>query len=995
LYYSLNVIQFNLLIETTLQKTDKKVEALLRELPDQDGARPFYERLAHEQKRVVDRLLKQEGLLSDVLALAAWSPLLAMTLVQHADYINWLSRERANARVRTREELLESLARFSLMNSQLDPHVLLTRFRRRELLRIYLRDIRRTNTLVEITEELSNLADAILEHALRLSQQQLENHYGMPLKTDEKGRTAPASFCIVALGKLGSCELNYASDIDLLFLYSEDGTTSGHGARGETTNRQYFVKLAETVTKLVGKPTGEGAAYRVDLRLRPHGRDGVLASSLSEAVRYYREKAQAWELQAMLRARASAGDSTLFSKFAEAIENKVFAPDVTVAEALANVRLSKQKIDRHHAHDREGFNVKLGKGGIREIEFIAQALQLAFGGRDKWLHAPHTLVSLGRLAERGLITERERMDLFAAYNFLRLLEHRLQMENGLQTHSVPENEARRLIVAKRVGFTGKDALVQFNQTLETHTNNVQRAFERVFGADSEEEEEKGRRGEEEKRRKRETYSAFCIPHSAILIEPVEIETTAINSASEIFARYLSDDEKLSQPNLFELMREAANNSLNRRRASLLTSRVAASLEKSDNEITVNLGQLETLVKLCGVSEFFGEMVATNPALISTLPNVEDRVDDSYRALLKKAVLNTETYGAEMAVMRRIWSRLFVEIGTLDALGAIEMREANRLQTELAEASLDAACLIARREMERRYGPLDAEFRVAVLGLGRLGGRGMDYGSDLDVTLVFDDQEQAPFSTLSAQEAYSRFAEIFVAALSSLTREGAVYRVDLRLRPDGKNGPVCSSASAFLNYLKERAAVWEWLANVKLRCAAGEKDLGQRVEDEARRIIHAAAKNIPNKTLRAEARRVRELLEKEKARKRGGGFAFDIKYGAGGMLDVYFATRYLQLRDNVPDERMDRSTVKTIERLREVGSLTEENYLAMKAGYAFLRQLDHNLRIVVGRSSRLPATDHPALTDIARRMGYETSQSLVEELAQQTKEIRSAYKRIME
>ncbi|HYG83132.1 MAG TPA: hypothetical protein VD861_22230, partial [Pyrinomonadaceae bacterium] len=460
------------------------LETLVRDLPDAAGALLFFERLRTEHPRATRTLERDAGLLSDALALASYSPLLATTLAQNPEYLAWLGRARGSARVKAREELKESLARFSLTNSQLDPQVLLARFRRRELLRIYLRDIRDTSTLVEVTEELSNLADAVLEHALSLARQELDNRYGAPQRTDERGRKATATFSVVALGKLGSFELNYASDIDLFFLYSDEGTTSGAGERGEVTNREYFNRLAERVARIVGQQTGEGAAYRVDLRLRPFGRDGALATSVDEAVRYYGEKAQAWELQALIRARAAAGDAALHARFMERVRHRVYAPDVTVERALEHVRLAKLKIDRHHAQDAGGFNVKLGRGGIREIEFIAQALQLAFGGRDSWLRAPHTLISLGRLADRQLITERERTDLSAAYVYLRTLEHRLQMEHGLQTHAVPDEASRRLLVARRMGFAGEDALAQFDRALRTQTAHVRAAYDRVFGQEA-------------------------------------------------------------------------------------------------------------------------------------------------------------------------------------------------------------------------------------------------------------------------------------------------------------------------------------------------------------------------------------------------------------------------------------------------------------------------------------------------------------------------------
>jgi glutamate-ammonia-ligase adenylyltransferase len=980
---------------------NEKIESLVRDLPDTEGARLFFERLQAEHPRAVKTLTRDAGLFSDALALSAWSPLLATTLAQNPDYLAWLARERVQTRVRSREELTESLARFALTNSQLDVQVLLARFRRRELLRIYLHDIRNTTTLVEITEELSNLADAILEHALNIARQQLDNRYGSPQCKDERGRTATASFLIVALGKLGSFELNYASDIDLLFLYSDEGATSGTGTRGEITNREYFNKLAESVARIVGQQAGEGAAYRVDLRLRPFGRDGALATLLEEAVRYYRETAQAWELQALIRSRAAAGQPSLYTRFAGRVRHRVYAEEETVERALANVRLAKQKIDRHHAHDTGGYNVKLGRGGIREIEFIAQALQLAFGGRDEWLRAAHTLISLGRLADRQLITERERTQLSDAYVFLRQLEHRLQMEHGLQTHSVPDEPvARRLLVARRMNFAGAQALQEFDRALSAHTANVRAAYDRVFGKAT---------GESVAGEARADSDSFKHSHEhsrAISERSVEAEDAATNSAALIFAAHLTDDslersdedsERVTDASNVEVIARAlslaARESLNPRRALMLTTRVASSLDKASGEIRFSKAHLAALINLCGASEFFGEMIASNPGLILALPlKGADAAMHDYGAILSRAVERENSFGAEMSRLRREWAKLIVEIGALDTSGAIPMFEANARQTSLAAASLDAACLVASRELVRRYGEQEGLSRVAVLGLGRLGGGGMDYGSDLDVVLVYDDTTAASSpSRLAPAEKYARFGEFLVAALSSVTRDGYLYRVDLRLRPDGKNGLTCSGARAFTDYLRERAVEWEWLAYVKLRAAAGDLQLGTRVEREARSIIHEAARDADRETLRLETRRVRERLEYEKTQRRAQ--TIDIKYGAGGMLDVYFATRFLQLRDNVPDDLKDRSTRTVLERLRETGSLGEDDYRAMKDGYQLLRALDHHLRLIVGRSTRLPAADHPSLRDIASKLNYVSANELTDALSAHMQNIRAAYENI--
>jgi glutamate-ammonia-ligase adenylyltransferase len=988
--------------DVCVQKLDAKVESLLRNLPDENGARIFLERIASEQPSTFQKLLRDQALLSDALALAAWSPLLATTLEQHPDYISWLARERADVRVRTREQLQEALARFALTNSTVTPQVLLARFRRRELLRIYRHDVRRAHTLVETTEELSNLADAILDYGLSLARQDLDNRYGAPLR-DEGGRTATAEFCVVALGKLGSAELNYASDIDLLFIFSEDGTTAGSTERGKREklgNREYFIKLSETISKLVGHPAGEGAAYRVDLRLRPHGRDGALACSLDEALKYYDKSAQAWERQALIRSRAAAGSGSLFSRFAAAVEPFIYRSDISVKDALASVRLAKQKIDRSVERKNAGFNVKLQRGGIREIEFIAQALQLAHGARDEWLRVTHTLISLGRLADRNLISETERSDLSAAYTFLRTLEHRLQMEHGLQTHTVPQTEPQRSLVARRMGFPAATALEDFESALELHTTNVRRAYDGVFGDDKTALKRDGELQPDP------NLAADLVAGEAARSDGSDAARVT-NTAAKIFLSHLAPDAGSPQPasiqTVTQLLAEAMAESTNPQRALVFAGRVAASLEKFDDRIEFTGENLSGLVRLCGASEFFGEIVAGNPSLIASLGTGKLRRRD-YRAQLRASIDPEKSFAAELSAFRREWSRLLVEIGAEDAAGRLDLFDSNDLQTELAVASINVAYLIARREMVRRYGPLAGGPRLSILALGRLASGGVDYGSDLDIAIVYDSLVSSPVASLTRDEAYSRLVELMIVALSSVTREGYLYRVDLRLRPNGKNGPLVTSSDGFLDYVKERSAIWEWLAYVKLRAVAGDLELGKMIETHARHALHERARTIDPEELKQETRRVRERLEREKGSgigrngrrvRRSGHHNIDIKYSAGGMLDVYFAARYLQLRDDLADEGENRSTMTTLARLEANGSLETRDHEALSLGYVLLRAVDHHLRLIAGKVASLRSTDYPAFREIAKKLDFATPEDLAETLSERMQAIRGAYGRITE
>ncbi|MFL6375007.1 MAG: hypothetical protein ACJ73D_10095 [Pyrinomonadaceae bacterium] len=906
-------------------------DKLIATLPDAESARRFADEFRARNTAAAAKLARDPALLSDVLTIVSFSPLLATTLLQNPEYLIWLQKRRKDSGVRSTIELLESLGQFEMTHSLLSPQVLYARFRRRELLRIFLRDVRRLATVPEITEEISNLADAILAAALNVAKNEMDKRYGRPQARDEHGRATEAGFCIVALGKLGSRELNYSSDIDVIFLYSDEGETSGSGTRDRVSNREYFVKLAEYLVRLVGSESGEGAAYRVDLRLRPHGRLGPLAMTVADTARYYKDEARPWERQVMIRSRASAGDVELFRDLFSRIQDLVFSKNESPASALANVRISKEQIDREQT-TRGGFNVKLGRGGIRETEFIAQALQLAHGGNDEWLRYPHTLVSLARLADRGFITESELTGVSSAYEFLRRTEHILQMEHGLQTHTVPDEEERRRLIARRVEFAAGG---NFERDLKRHTEVVSRVFRRIFG---------------------------------------EGADTQVEKASAT-ARAPASDR--------------------------LKAHVLASIQKSESNFDRSSPAGRVLEKVASVSPHFAEMLAANPQLASELSEPAGPPDRDYRSDMLGAVEKASTFGERLAAMRRTWSRSLIEIAVSDVFDKVSLADAKRLQSELAEASIAAALWAIRQELATKYRTpmFDGEQTradeifpgLAVLALGKLGGRGVDYDSDLDVVVVYDETRSTPEVAGDAQ-LYSRAVEMFVTLLSSMTRDGSLYRVDLRLRPYGSKGLPAMSAPVFLEYMRETADPWEFLAFVKLRSVGGDLGLGANVEGETRRIIHERARKMSPADLTEETRRVRLALEESRTRSLRHG-EIDIKYGAGGMLDIYFATRYLQLRDDVPDDENDRSTAFMIALLQQRGSIDEETASELKAGYQFLASLDHSVRLTVGRTTRLPVGNKAAMETIAQRMAFASPAELVEQLTLHRLTIRAAFEKL--
>ncbi len=907
----------------------KEINKLINDLPDSEAAKRFYEEFSQKHPKEALKLEKDKGLLSDILTIFAFSPLLATTISQNPKYIKWLSKQKISSKVREKDELLESLARFALTNSQTEPSIMLSRFRRRELIRIYLKDIRGLGTIAEVTEEISNLADAILEYALQISRQELDNRYGIPLEVDKKNKATRAKFCVVALGKLGSKELNYSSDIDLLFIYSNDGSTSGQGTRGATSNREYFIKLAELVTKTIGRQIGEGAAYRVDLRLRPHGRVGALAISLDEAQKYYKNSARMWEKQVLIRSRTSAGDAQVYQEFFEEVSPYVFSKDITIEEALKNVSLSKQKIDLEKIAQ-NGFDVKLGVGGIREIEFIAQALQLAYGGKDKWLRSPHTLISLTRLADRDLFTETELTQLSEAYSFLRRLEHRLQMENGLQTHLLPDNLEKRIVISKRMEIY---FVADFNEELEKHTTNVNQIFKKVFGVE-----------------------------------------------------YIAEQKEKKESFHPRIKRK------NKTEKDLLP--IFASIDKSEEENEIYQEKLDILKLISEVSPHFSQMLVSNPSFIKHLPERETAFEEKdYLALLKREVVNKETFAEHLSSLRRIWSRFLLEIVTFEVLEKIDYFKAKELQTKLAEASIKIALEITKQKLEEHFSSQINHFYFGVLGLGKLGGGGMDYVSDIDLVLIYDNQKPAPVSDISYTEFYSKAVEYFITTLSSLTRDGSLYRVDLRLRPDGKNGAVAISKNTFLNYLQNRSAIWEWLAYVKIRGVAGDLELVESAEKSAREIIHQNAQRIDKELLRNETRKIRSQLEQKKSGSKKGK-EIDIKFGEGGLQDVYFTLRYLQLRDNFPDNVENRSTSYTLKKLYDNSSLSKDHFEKLHNGYRFISELDHNLRLTVGRSTRLPIANENAIKTISKRMKLTSSEEFFNQLTFHRLNINKAFEEIL-
>jgi glutamate-ammonia-ligase adenylyltransferase len=995
------------------------IEAFIGSLPDPAGARTFLERLESSQPTYLNRMPLL--LVSRLLIIASYSPFLGETLLLNPDHIEWLKREteRDLGRVKSAEQLSEELGRFSARVTAEDEPSRLARFKRRELLRIYLRDCLGLATLSELTEELSNLADVILTDALGAAHQEMVNRYGAPSARDQRGRIAQSEMAIVSLGKLGCRELNYASDVDLLFLYSGEGKTAGEAGRADSVidNREFFRNVASRVVRMIGTASGEAPVYRVDLRLRPYGREGDLVWAVETAADYYRHRAHGWERQALIRARASAGSNAVVAAFFDRIRDVVFQPE-PLPEALADVRRLKEKIDRQEAEKGRGFNVKLARGGIREIEFIAQALQLAYGGREPWVRSAQTLIVLARLAEKGYLSEPERSRLSSAYTFLRTVEHRLQMEHGVHTHTLPVGHERMELVARRSGYGGRPGpAAAFESDLQLHTSAVRAIYNRVFHQPA------------------QTDEVSAAPKTSDQYIDDETERLAKQAAAAAGLLFTEASATIEIA-----IADALPHCINPLRSLRNFTRWAESLatyarEETGAIVAISVPRKTRLVDHLMValsSQYLAQMIVSRPALAAAVADPQPaRTKDDFLRVMKEAIDRAGDPAAKTDALRHVWYEQVVEIGYRD-LAAIEwsdgdegdpsvrqaagsspspqtslsadspgldkgrftfhasLRDNNLEQTALAEASLHLAAEITLESLGLKA---DEGLHYAVLGLGRLGHTGMDYGSDLDLLVVFDDQaewesSQAGTTGRTPQEFYARLTSKLVQTLSSVTREGFVYRIDLRLRPDGGSGPLAPGLGSLLTYLGTRASAWEHSAYLKCREVAGDLAFGARVREAICDAAFDAA--ALNPSLGKELAHVRARLEREKAR----GSDRNIKWGPGGMTDVYFITRYLQLRERVhfPTEL---GTSALIAHLGESGHLDDHSAHVLFDGYGFLRTLDHWMRLLLDRPSPVLPSSHTALGDIARALGLDSVEELEREYTRHTGLIRGTYKKIFE
>ncbi len=916
--------------ETTLSLLERRLPghlwaalpALLGQLPDPDAALNYLERYLREApSRVAVHLEKNPAALHYLLVIFSHSRFLSESLVQQPDLLLWLHRRGPGEgldRIKSREDLLEEFARFNATLFDSPPPVVLARFKRREYLRVTLRDVLGLATLAETTLELSNLADVLIERALRTCEQKLENSYGTPQQTDSAGRVHTARMTILSLGKLGGQELNYSSDIDLMFLFDRDGQTAG-GTVGTVSNAEYFVRLAQSVLKTITDVTPEGSVFRVDLRLRPEGQQGDLAVGLPAALEYYRHRAREWELQMLIRARVSAGDAGVGREFLRAVQPLIYRREfnLAAAEAVLNAR---QEITRElkRAPGQKGdhalaWNVKLSPGGIRDIEFLSQCLQRLYGGAETWLAARgagSTLVTLQRLHDKGFLSGRDFFRLASAYQFLRRVEHRLQLRDGLQRHTLPEPPDALGRLARRCGIepaAGRPAGEQILQRIQQHFTEVREIYDRILlsqfrGAPAPPIAETG-----------EDTDALAGP----LVRRLRSDYPAV-------ARTVADCPAAGDPygrrGLFQFLTSA-----------LLDPALMNTLEGHPDWFA-RAGDLFSK------SDLAVEILCRNPEAISIVANPD--------CMAAAPASTTSLSLAEGMTALRVGLRRKQLAILVDALlGRVQPFDTFAALTRIADEVLTAAMQLAYTDCfsARQRGALEAA-PFAAIALGRLGTGELDIGSDADIIFVMDE-------TLDVEETvkWRRLVERFVQVVSSHTREGILFPVDTRLRPRGLEGEIVQSVAYVQEYFRKEAEAWEAATFLKARPVAGNRDLGGRAIAQIQIILAERFRRDP-RALAQQLAHTRARLEKETSEGRArGGF----KKTAGGFYDIEYILGYVTLtRGTLPfGVEGPGHVLRQIAALELAGALDAVRAQSLRASALLYRLLDHAVRLVTGRAAQ--------------------------------------------
>ena len=813
----------------------------------------------------------------------------------------------------------------------------LRRFRNVEMMRIAFRDIAGWADLDETLLDLSRLADAAVQEALAVLYVWATARYGTPLNRNG----TPQNLIVLGMGKLGAFELNFSSDIDLIFAFREEGELSD---RQGTSHSEFFTKLARRLTKVLDARTAEGYVFRVDTRLRPFGDSGPLVMSFDALDAYYQGQAREWERYAMVKVRAIAGDPidrTDIEHFFRPFVYRRYLDYRTLGELRDLKRKIAQELIRKDRKD----DIKLGPGGIREIEFIGQAFQLIRGGSEKSLQVrpiQEVLVALGAL---GLLEADQVAQLLTAYRFLRRLENRLQQYQDQQTHQLPQNERVREAIALGMGFPHWNALLE---ALDPLREAVKGLFSEVIRLESQSEEAPSFPLREDPLSWQGCLSGWGF-------EAGEATTQRLIQFRDSYAiRRLS---ARGEGDLTRVLPDLLSRVGKTQDPLESLDRVLAILEAIGNrEVYLNLLRekptaLDQLVRLVAASPWVSQQIGQHPLLLDELLDPRTLYQPLLKADLERDLsrrleaIEVDDLEGFMVCLRQFKQAQVLKVAAADLEGAIPIMVVSDYLSAIAEVLLERALMQSWREMTRRHGcppggTPDHVMGFGVIAYGKLGGLELGYGSDLDLVFVYEgdalDQTEGE-KPLSLSEFYGRIAKRLIHLFTTNTPAGTLYELDLRLRPSGKSGLLVTGLTAFETYQMTEAWTWEQQALIKARFITGDPSVEHGFATIRKRSL-CRERNL--EVLRSEIIEMREKMREALGSK--GNAVFNIKQDPGGIVDIEFLVQFgvLSLAHQQPDLVLWTDGVRLLESLSAAGFFSADEARVLKEDYCLYREHVH-------------------------------------------------------
>ncbi len=864
-----------------------------------------------------------------------------------------------------------------------DPETFMAQLRRTRqwlMAGIAFRDIAGWSEFATTSQELTALAEASLDTTVGHALQSHRQRFGTP--RTEQGKEA--TFSVLGMGKLGGGELNFSSDIDLIFIYTDNGETDGDRA---LDNGSFFTRVGRSVIQLLSEATKDGFAFRVDLRLRPHGEGGPLAHPVAALEQYYQLHGREWERYALVKARPVAGDRKQGERLLAELQPFVFRRYLDFG-AVEAVRELKAQIQRQVASRSHRDDIKLGRVGIREIEFIVQAFQLLYGGRLKELRQRSTLGLLDRLGEQGLLPGWEVERLKEAYRFLRHLENRLQMVADRQCHSLPDEANAQDAIAASLGFEGAEGLLG---ALDDHRERVQEAFDQIFAAPQTEEPEEAAPLERLWRGELSDDEALRALAEHGYLAPERALETLKQLAQESFLGRLTATGRDRLDRLMPLVLGAAGETPDP--ATTLT-RMVELLEAIGGRTTyfallaenpVALGQV---VQLCGGSPFLARFLGRHPMLLDEVLDPEalyaDRSRASREATLERELGTAGDLEEHLNALRRFKNIEVLHVAARDLQGRASLEEVSRGLTETAELALSQALTLAWQELTERFGPPrcadDADRRsaaFAVIGMGKLGGQELGYGSDLDLLFLHDSAGEGQITEGGTSDPidnarfFARLGQRLIHFLTTLTPEGALYSIDMRLRPGGKSGPLVVSVDHFRTYQLEQAWIWEHQALLRGRPVALAGSSPQALEEAFHALrMEILAQPRDSQGLLEAVRDMRARMLSEHGAPPG---TFDIKQDRGGLVDIEFLIQYLCLRhgNRLPD-LLATSNRAALAALAQNDLLEPTTAGQLDTAYVLFRTLENRVKLFEDRAQVRVGNDPTWREQLDRMLGPEWS-----------------------